>query len=736
MVKFVSQLGDMKSLQPLVLAAAILSFTPLFGQEIVFIEAEDNFSFESCESPVQFSLSEYTDGALQSIDIARGESIEGDLILVINPIYFNQIWDIDAASQLWIYSGTEGNLDLYGSFNSADQADGFIVTTTEPLIRLEFEGGGTGAGFDLLAYCAEAYEELPALRVEIETDGTPWYFNSETQAIEAGACEDQEFTLGIDLVPLEIGGQVPDSVNFKWWMGDSTIYQGIDLYAITHTYADGPGRIISIWYWENGGEANSYKSVVKLSERPEFNIDAPNEELCLNGLFEFIGGVADGEIIGATSGTEGTVEITEFYGNPQFLPDGNAQPYQTTVEVSGFDEGTVIDDQTSLKAFCLNIEHSYLGDLETWITCPNGQTALLFDGFNGPGLYPGDGFGGGGTFLGNANDNIWMEPGFGFNYCFSDDGELQTMEEEFFDGNTISVDSFLVGGNAMVSGTYLPEESFIESFEGCPVNGDWILTSADNIFADNGYIFEWYMSFETQITPEIYEYQIDLVDASWADNPGINPLTETSILYSAYSISPENPQFVAIDNVGCTYIEEIEISVRDTAATFTELGVCSGYVLPWLAENGEITILSGDNSAIEFEEENGFYKINSSSEGFFEFSFEDFECPYSATAELEFLAPDNPACLTSSQIMKFSPNLTLIPNPARGESRLKFELHHSEELNLTIVSPGGKIIQNKVLQGVQGSNSFLLHLQELASGYYLITLKGESVQSTARLIVN
>ncbi|MGB6037616.1 MAG: hypothetical protein WBG42_15180, partial [Cryomorphaceae bacterium] len=530
----------MKSLQPFVLAAAILSFTPLFGQEIVSIEADDNFSFETCESPVQFSLSEYTDGDLESIDIARGESIEGDLVFVINPVYFDQVWDIDPDSELLIYTGTEDNLDFFGAFNTADEADGFIINTSEPLIRLEFEGGGTGSGFDLLAYCTGAYEDLPTLRVEIETDGTPWYINSETQAIEAGACEDQEFTLGVDLVPLEIGGQVPDSVNFKWWMGDSTIYQGMDLYEITHTYADGPGQIISIWYWENGGEANSFESVVKLSERPEFDIDAPNEELCLNGLFEFIGGVDDGEIIGATSGTEGTVEITEFYGNPQFLPDGDQQLYQTTVEVSGFDEGTVIGDQTSLKTFCLNIEHSWLGDLETWITCPNGQSALLFDGFAGEGFYPGDGFDGGGTFLGNANDDPGpdLEPGFGFNYCFSNEGELQTMEEEFFDGNTIPVDSFLVEGNAMVSGTYLPEESFVASFEGCPVNGDWILTSVDNLLADNGYIFEWHLSFETQVTPEIYEYQIDLVDASWADNPGINPLTETSILYSAYSISP------------------------------------------------------------------------------------------------------------------------------------------------------------------------------------------------------
>ncbi|HKL39042.1 MAG TPA: T9SS type A sorting domain-containing protein, partial [Cryomorphaceae bacterium] len=158
--------------------------------------------------------------------------------------------------------------------------------------------------------------------------------------------------------------------------------------------------------------------------------------------------------------------------------------------------------------------------------------------------------------------------------------------------------------------------------------------------------------------------------------------------------------------------------------------------LPWLIANGEITILSGDNTAIEIEEENGFFQINSSTEGAFLFGFEDFECDYSATAELDFLAPNDPACLTSANSIKFSPKLTLIPNPARGESRLEFELEHSEDFNLSIMSPEGKIIQSKNLQGAQGENTILLHLQDLPGGYYLVTLKGESFQSTTRLIVS
>lgn len=726
----------MKFLQRLALASAILSFTPLFSQELVPMETEDNFSLESCDSPVQFSLSDYSEGDIHSIDIVRSEAIEGDLVLVINPIYFDQLWDVDATSQLLIYAGSEGNLDLVGSFNSANVADGFIVTSSEPLIRLEFEGGGTGSGFDLLLFCIETYEELPTLRVEVETEGTPWYFNSETQAIEAGTCEDQEFVLLVDLVPLEIGAQLSDSVNFKWWMGDSTIYEGVNLYGITHTYDDGPGKIISIWYWENGAEANSFRSLVKRSERPAFDLDQPNEELCLNEEIQLIGGVDGGEIIGATSGTEGEIEITEFYGNPQFLPDGGGALYSTSVEVSGFDEGILIDSQTSLSSICINLEHSFLGDLETWVTCPNGQTALLFDACSAEGLYPGNGFGGGGTFLGDANDDPSIEPGFGFNYCFSLDAELETMEEEFFNGNTVPVSTFQFDGNAMISGIYLPQENFVSSLEGCPVNGNWVLSFVDNIFADNGFVFEWYVSFETDITPEIYEYQIELEDASWETNAGITSIDESNILFNAYSTLPENPQFTVTDNVGCIYTEEIAIDVRDTAATFSESNVCSGFISPWIADNGEIALISGDNAAIEIEEEDGFYKINSSMEGSFVFSFEDFECDYSATATLDFLANDDPACLTSAYRVSFRPELTLIPNPARTETRLEFELMRSEELDLSIVSPGGKIIRNKIIRGAQGTNSILLDLQDLSSGLYLLTLTGETVQSTTRLIVN
>ena len=57
----------------------------------------------------------------------------------------------------------------------------------------------------------------------------------------------------------------------------------------------------------------------------------------------------------------------------------------------------------------MNIEHSYVGDLEISLISPDGVEVTLLD-------YYGIGFG---QFLGVANDDGSNQPGTGADYCFS-----------------------------------------------------------------------------------------------------------------------------------------------------------------------------------------------------------------------------------------------------------------------------------------------------------------------------
>ncbi|MFN9327581.1 MAG: proprotein convertase P-domain-containing protein, partial [Flavobacteriales bacterium] len=62
-----------------------------------------------------------------------------------------------------------------------------------------------------------------------------------------------------------------------------------------------------------------------------------------------------------------------------------------------------------LPSVCVSMEHSFMGDLVVYLTCPNGQSVTFHQQ------------GGGGTFIGGALDGETVPPSPGecWEYCFS-----------------------------------------------------------------------------------------------------------------------------------------------------------------------------------------------------------------------------------------------------------------------------------------------------------------------------
>ena len=257
------------------------------------------------------------------------------------------------------------------------------------------------------------------------------------------------------------------------------------------------------------------------------------------------------------------------------LPDGNGVNYQTTVTVTDFEAGTTVEDVFDELSLCVTMEHSWLGDLEMMLTCPSGDTLVIFDSYTNPnnGLFPG-GFGGGGTFLGDPIDDTNLEFGDGRNYCFSDLAEWGTLGEEHESENFIELDT-LLGNNevgfSMAPGLYKPEWDF-ENLMGCPLNGDWTITIRDNLFADDGFIMFWGIEATSELDDVSYTWsttettQMITVEPTetqtyWADMTiGNTTCSDSTILQ--YSFNPptftvtENP--MSCDSVGGSV--EIEIT--------------------------------------------------------------------------------------------------------------------------------------------------------------------------------
>lgn len=227
-----------------------------------------------------------------------------------------------------------------------------------------------------------------------------------------------------------------------------------------------------------------------------------------------------------------------------YLSDGVGFSYQSPINVTGFPADATVANCSDFESVMVNMEHSFMGDLNIALTCPNGTTVNLVQwGSNG----------GGGTFLGLPVDDETTNPGIGYDYFWTPGATNGTWGQ-----NSAS-------GPSLPSGTYQSAEDLC-MLQSCPVNGEWTLTVTDNLAIDNGYVFNWGMHFSGALIPELLEYTqtfgID-ADSTYWTGEGLtfidanldNALINTNI--------PANFAFTyhAIGSSGCEYANTIEVDV-------------------------------------------------------------------------------------------------------------------------------------------------------------------------------
>jgi subtilisin-like proprotein convertase family protein len=183
------------------------------------------------------------------------------------------------------------------------------------------------------------------------------------------------------------------------------------------------------------------------------------------------------------------------FGDQTYLPDGSGFNYTTEIIISGFNQEDIVENENDIDRMCVNIEHSYLGDLEMMLTCPNGNSVNIFNSYSGDGtsgeLFDG-GFAGGNDFLGGAYDNNTGNIGYCEEYCFSN---TSLALPSWKNGYSTALASGPSTGQMIVPGLYQPEESFVSALQGCSFNGEWTLTVRDNIGIDDGFICDWALYF-------------------------------------------------------------------------------------------------------------------------------------------------------------------------------------------------------------------------------------------------
>lgn len=166
------------------------------------------------------------------------------------------------------------------------------------------------------------------------------------------------------------------------------------------------------------------------------------------------------------------------------------ESYRSTLSFVGFGDAT-FDEVSDIISLCVTMEHSWLRDLEIALEAPGGQRVRLqrFLGQEGDEIY-----------LGQADDcdsGSSPSPGTGAMYCWTPTAANAAMLDYANSGGALSsAPSCLFGDvDMMPPGEYSAADDW-SALIGTPLNGDWTLLVTDLWPLDNGYIFDWSISFD------------------------------------------------------------------------------------------------------------------------------------------------------------------------------------------------------------------------------------------------
>ena len=371
-----------------------------------------------------------------------------------------------------------------------------------------------------------------------------------------------DFYNSLENTGLGYSQDVNTNIDFSWTI-DGDPYPNNDTIVFIPSVAN--GILVNLIVSDQFGESSALTSKIRVGIPPSFSgIYISQDSICAGSSTQIFGGAnGEGSSFSIPGGSFGS---SQYYDGLTFLPDGSGVQYEAPITIEGFSSSGTISSAADLTQVCITMEHSYSGDLEIWLQCPNGTTVPIVNSMSGGGGAIPGGNSGGGTYLGDPiDDSGGGGPGEGWEYCFSSVlNDIGPMTQNW--GNTIPAPNF-GNGNPSVNPEpiYAPDDSF-SGFIGCPFNGEWTLFIQDNYGIDDGYIFGWGIDFE-ESTVGLSGYQNTLDSAWWSPNATIiSNIGDSSII-----VSPGNNNgfydFNVSDNFGCSYDTTIMVTINPITAT-------------------------------------------------------------------------------------------------------------------------------------------------------------------------
>ncbi|MBP7156234.1 MAG: proprotein convertase P-domain-containing protein, partial [Flavobacteriales bacterium] len=318
----------------------------------------------------------------------------------------------------------------------------------------------------------------------------------------------------------------------RWEWGDGTFQNNAPVVA-SHSYGAPGYYVAQLYLVDNNGCAstNRVDLEVLVGTEPTFQgtdgdlLGCVGEVLCLDAV---VNAVTFNEL---PSGD---------LGGGVFLADEVGSCFNAELTYTQFDPGQTLNNVNDLLSICINMEHSFIGDLVVNIISPTGQTVTMHQQ------------GGGATFLGVPVDNDAQPNAQGtcWQYCFSPSATNGTWVDN--------------AATTLPSGTYESLNN-LNGLVGSQLNGIWQLQICDLWASDNGFVCDWNIEFNPALFPDLVEftpvYGTDCDSSSFA---GPNITSTTPDCQGICTTPPAAGTFpytyTVTDNFGCTYDTTLSIT--------------------------------------------------------------------------------------------------------------------------------------------------------------------------------
>jgi gliding motility-associated-like protein len=430
-----------------------------------------------------------------------------------------RVVDILAGDVLTVYDGDSTAAPVLGTITNSTTPVDFEASATNPTgcltVRFVSNGSGTSVGWRAARSCfnpCQAISTVITTTPATSVDGILRICQGETVTFNGSANFNVDGT----------------GATYEWDLANGNGLNAGQIQTETYTV---PGiyqtRFIVT---DNTGcrDRDEIDLVVHVSTTPDFTgTEAVDDEICFGDSTD---------ITGVVSTTEFAITPSPPIAGTTYLPDGSGVSYQTCVNVDLFPTGQGVASASDLLNIFLNMEHSFLGDLQVTLTSPNGSSIDLH-------VYPN----GGTTNLGVPVINPDRVPGTGFDYVFNENA-AQTWAQAAGAVGTIA------------AGDYLPVDPF-SNFIGSPLNGLWCLTVTDNLGIDDGYIFSWGLDFNPAIIPAELSFTPGETMEEWLSDPSITATNGSDITVTPTVAGQNCYDFQFTDSFGCTYTEQVCINV-------------------------------------------------------------------------------------------------------------------------------------------------------------------------------